>query len=55
MSDDDKTHSYAVVFENATETVPDWDRIATEQRGRSKEKPAETASVDSGWPPPGVA
>ncbi len=52
LSEDGKAHSYVVVFENATEAAPDWDRIATEQRERSKDdKPAETSGVDSGWPP----
>jgi hypothetical protein len=54
MSDESNAHSYAVVWDNDTETAPDWDRIATEQRERSKDKPAETGSVDSGWPPAGA-
>jgi hypothetical protein len=48
-----QTHSYVVAFEKATEIAPDWDRIATTQRERSKDdKPAETGSLDSAWPSP---
>jgi hypothetical protein len=54
MSDDGKAHSYAVVWEDDAETAPDWDRIATEQRERSKDdKPAATGSVYAAWPTSG--
>lgn len=43
-------HRYMVAFETATETAPNWDRIATTQRERSDGKPDETGSVDSAWP-----
>jgi hypothetical protein len=50
LADDGATHSYVVVFENATEAAPDWDRIATTQRERSNDKPAETGNLDAAWP-----
>jgi hypothetical protein len=54
-------HSYAVAFDSATETAPDWDRIATTQRerndgksaetgGASAPRPVRTTGVDAIWP-----
>ena len=51
QSDGQDAHRYAVAFENAAETAPDWDKIEKSQRERSRDDgKADANGVDAAWP-----